>query len=164
MRGRVRWGNVGRAVAAVAVAALVIAWPRLDGGPVEVPSGAPVPVAPTPTRDRAADASRAPPAAPEPGERARRRGRPVTQRELRAPPRGRSRRTARRPRRKERRATARPADAPGPAAPQVVAPPTPTPRAVAPRARRRRRRATVVPAPPPAATVDPAEREFGFER
>ena len=137
---------------------------------VEVPSGAPCRWRPR-RRASAADAASPPPAAPEPGERARRRGRPVTRRELRAPPRARSRRTARRPRRKERRATARPAAAPAPRR-RGVAPPTPTPaRSCPPRrpepavvpagdanpaAARRRRR--------PAATVDPAEREFGFER
>jgi len=149
MRGRVRWGNVGRAVAAVAVAALVVAWPRLDGGPLEVPGGAAVPVAPTPAGD--ADAGRKaapPPAAPEPGERARRHGRSVTQRELRAP-------SPPAPRRERRRRRAAPrSGAPVPAAtPRPVAPAPPPAVAPAPS-----------PAPPPAATVDPAEREFGFER
>ena len=63
MRGRVRWGNVGRAVAAVAVVALVVAWPRLDGGPLEVPGGAAVPVAPAPPPAVAPAQSPAPPPA-----------------------------------------------------------------------------------------------------
>ena len=154
MRGRVRWGNVGRAVAAVAVLALVVAWPRLDGGPLEVPGGAAVPVAPTPAGAAGAGREAAPPrAAPEPGERARRHGRSVTQRELRAPSPAAPRPKARRERR--RRRTAPRSVAPAPAAtPRTVAPAPPPAVAPAPN-----------PAPPPAAaTVDPAEREFGFER
>src|SRR6185312_14532514 len=44
IRGRVRWANVGRALALVAVAALVVAWPRLRAPAPEVPRGAAVPV------------------------------------------------------------------------------------------------------------------------
>ena len=153
MRGRVRWRNVGRVVAAVAVVALVVAWPRLDGGPLEVPGGAAVPVAPTPAGDAGARREAAPPpAAAEPGERARRHGRSVTESELRAPSPAAPRPKARRERRGRRAAP--PSGAPAPAAtPRAVAPAPPP--AVAPDPN---------PAPPPAATVDPAEREFGFER
>jgi len=42
---RVRWGNVGRACALVAAIALVVAWPRLDGGAPVLPGGEAVPVA-----------------------------------------------------------------------------------------------------------------------
>jgi len=154
MRGRVRWGNVGRAVAAVAVVALVVAWPRLDGGRLEVPGGAAVPVAPTPARAPGMRREAAPPpAAPEPGERARRHGRSVTEHELRAagaPPAPRPK--ARRERRRRRAAPRSGAPAPA-ATPRAIAPAPPP--AVAPDPN---------PAPPPAATVDPAEREFGFER
>jgi hypothetical protein len=49
MRGegwrRVRWGNVGRAVAVFAVVAAVVAWPRLEPGPPQLPSDAATPVA-----------------------------------------------------------------------------------------------------------------------
>src|SRR6185312_5933069 len=44
IRGRVRWANVGRALALVAVAALVVAWPRLRAPAPQVPRGAAVPV------------------------------------------------------------------------------------------------------------------------
>jgi hypothetical protein len=41
---RVRWDNVGRAAAAVAVGVAVVAWPRLGPTPPRVPSGAAVPI------------------------------------------------------------------------------------------------------------------------
>ena len=155
MRGRVRWGNVGRAVAAVAVVALVVAWPRLDGGPLEVPGGAAVPVAPTP----AGDAGARPggrcrrPLRPEPGERARRHGRSVTQRELRAP-------SPAAPRQGARGSAAgaaprRDSGAPGPGSDSAAGRArTAAGGRAGPDAPRRR----------PRPTVDPAEREFGFER
>jgi hypothetical protein len=41
---RVRWGNVGRAVGAVALVAAVVAWPRLAAAPARVPEREAVPV------------------------------------------------------------------------------------------------------------------------
>ena len=69
IRGRVRWANVGRALALVAVAALVVAWPRLRAPAPEVPRGAAVPVrtAPVPaTPVTTPEPEPAPVAAPEP--------------------------------------------------------------------------------------------------
>jgi len=34
---RVRWGNVGRAVAVVAAVAAIVAWPRLEPAPPRLP-------------------------------------------------------------------------------------------------------------------------------
>ncbi|MGI8579785.1 MAG: hypothetical protein ACR2K9_04450, partial [Solirubrobacteraceae bacterium] len=48
-RGRVRWGNVGRAALVLVALAALIAWPR--GRPPGPPSYAPVPVAPAPSRE-----------------------------------------------------------------------------------------------------------------
>jgi len=42
---RIRWGNVARLCALVALAALVAAWPRLEGDPPRLPPAEPVPVA-----------------------------------------------------------------------------------------------------------------------
>jgi hypothetical protein len=42
---RIRWGNVARLCALVALAALVAAWPRLGGDPPRLPPAEPVPVA-----------------------------------------------------------------------------------------------------------------------
>src|SRR4051794_8810598 len=44
MRGRGRWGNVGRAFGVAALVAVVVAWPRLDGGEVVLPSDGAVPI------------------------------------------------------------------------------------------------------------------------
>src|SRR5262245_63934662 len=44
MVARVRWGNVGRACAAAAVVALVVAWPRLEGAAPRLPGDGVVPV------------------------------------------------------------------------------------------------------------------------
>jgi hypothetical protein len=45
---RVRWGNLGRAAAVVAVVGAVVAWPRLGPAPPRVPSGAAVPIVAAP--------------------------------------------------------------------------------------------------------------------
>ena len=44
MRRRVRWGNVGRLAAGIAVLALVVMWPRLAGQAPAVPGGMVMPV------------------------------------------------------------------------------------------------------------------------
>jgi len=159
MRGRVRWGNVGRAAGALAAVALAVAWPRLGGDAPVVPGDALVPVGTPPPPRRSAPAPHVVPTRPETaqgGEAAeapRRRGR-------------------------DRR--------PGPRAPAPVKPPTarPKPRApvkpATPRPKPRVPRPEAPPAAvdappaaaapvrsaprPPAPTIDPAEREFGFER
>ena len=48
MPARVRWGNVGRAAAAVGLVALVVAWPRLGGAAPALPADDAVPVASAP--------------------------------------------------------------------------------------------------------------------
>ena len=167
MRGRVRWGNVGRAAGAVAVAGLVVAWPRLDGGQGEVPSGRAVPVVRGGGTEggggERVDGSRDAPAVQEPGRRARRQGRAVTHAQLRAPSRrparsrpsraragGSAPRVAARSRPVAPAATAAPAPSVAPPAPTVPVAPAPVPPRVAPSAQ--------------APALDPAEREFGFER
>jgi hypothetical protein len=45
---RIRWGNVARLGALVALAVLVAAWPRLGGDPPRLPPAEPVPVAGSP--------------------------------------------------------------------------------------------------------------------
>jgi hypothetical protein len=183
MRGRVRWGNVGRAVLAVAVVGLVVAWTRLDGGPVEVPSGAVVPVvldavagAAPPVdagagRRASAGQDGDAPSVQEPGERARQRGRAVTHAELKAPSPARRRGERKVPSSARARARGRgerqlapvrgaPEAAVTPAATAVPrAPVAPRPSPADPPAPTR-----AAPAVPPAPTLDPAEREFGFER
>ena len=49
-RGRVRWGNGGRAAIVVGLLGLAIAWPRLAPPPPRLPSDAGVPVAPPEAR------------------------------------------------------------------------------------------------------------------
>src|SRR5688572_10617839 len=46
MPRRVRWGNVGRLAAGIAVLALGVMWPRIAGRAPAVPDGTAVPVAP----------------------------------------------------------------------------------------------------------------------
>jgi len=77
LRARVRWGNLARALALVAIAALVVAWPRLRPATPEVPRGAAVPVrqAPAPQPERPAVATQATQAAPAPQPRPQRRRR-----------------------------------------------------------------------------------------
>src|SRR3954447_22466228 len=43
VRIRVKWGNVARAAVAIAVLALVVAWPRLGGDPPALPDDRAVP-------------------------------------------------------------------------------------------------------------------------
>jgi hypothetical protein len=126
MRGRVRWGNVGRAAGAVAVVALVVAWPRLGGEPIVVPGGAAVPVA-TPGAAPSPRPARTPRPVRTPTGTAQVRKEPARRRRDRRPP-------------------------PRDEAPPAGAPPTPPPAQ------------PVTRAPPPTPTIDPAEREFGFER
>src|SRR5215207_9045170 len=111
IRGRVRWANVARALALVAVAALVVAWPRLRAPAPEVPRGAAVPV-------RQAPAPVEPVATPEPDPA------PAAEPVRATPTRG-PRRRAAKPRRRAtpRTATARvAAPAPAPAPPPAPAP------------------------------------------
>jgi hypothetical protein len=117
IRGRVRWANVARALALVAVAALVVAWPRLRAPAPEVPRGAAVPVrqAPAPVEPIAT-----PEPEPEPAPTAKPDAEPV-----RATPRRAPRTRAAKPRRRAtpRTATARvAAPAPAPAPPPAPAP------------------------------------------
>src|SRR5215208_6173600 len=73
LRERVRWGNVGRASAAVAAVALVAAWPALAPDPPVLPGREAVAVVPAP----AATPRAAPPARPHGRDvRPRRRARP----------------------------------------------------------------------------------------
>jgi hypothetical protein len=154
MRERVRWGNVGRVAGAVAVVAVVVAWPRLGDDPVVVPGGDAVPLAPvapsrtprvvpTPTGTESPRSAPTPRPAPTPVGTAQ-LGRAREQSERR-------RRAWRRQPRDEVAPTAPPPAAPPPAAPPPAAPTAPPP-------------ARPAPPPPPAPTVDAAEREFGFER
>jgi len=135
MRGRVRWGNVGRVAGAAAVMALVVAWPRLGGDAVVVPGGAAVPfVAGSPRPAPTPRVMPTPAGTAQVGE----------VKEKSAPP--------RRARRRKHPAGARRGTTPAaPRAPAPVAPPQPAPQ-------------PTPPAPPPEPTIDPAEREFGFER
>jgi hypothetical protein len=131
MRGRVRWDNVGRVAGAVAVLALVVAWPRLDGDPLVAPGGEVVPLVAGPS-PRPAPAPQVVPTPTATAQVGKVREKPE--------------------RRRDRRAKPRDAAPPPPAAPhaQPVAPAPQAPTRAAP--------------PPPAPTIDPAEREFGFER
>src|SRR5215218_6638731 len=105
IRGCVRWTNVARALALVAVAALVVAWPRLRAPAPEVPRGAAVPV-----RQAPAPAGPVTTPEPEPAPTAE----PVPEPPRTAPPaRTPRRRSAVKPR---RRTTARTATVPAPAA------------------------------------------------
>jgi hypothetical protein len=58
---RIRWGNVGRLSAAIAVLALVVAWPRLAAPPPRLRGDEPIAVGPekTPARPRAKGRARA---------------------------------------------------------------------------------------------------------
>jgi hypothetical protein len=140
MRGRVRWGNVGRVAGAAAVVALVVAWPRLGGDPLVAPGGVAVPLA------------MPDPPAPPPRAVPRRRVVPTPTAQV-----GKARKPVR-PRRARR---AKPRD-PAPPAGNPVTPPVAGPPAqpVAPAQPAPTRAAPA----PPAPTIDPAEREFGFER
>jgi hypothetical protein len=112
--GRVRWANVARALALVAVAALVVAWPRLRAPAPEVPRGAAVPV-------RQAPAPAGPVTTPEPEPTPT--AEPVPEPARTAPP---ARTPPRRTEKPRRRTTARTATAPAPA-PAAVPAPTPPP-------------------------------------
>jgi hypothetical protein len=118
---RLRWDNIGRAAALLAVVALVVAWPHLKGAPPTLLSAAATPVS---VEDPAL------PAAPE--ERVSERP-PVARRPRpRAKPRHRPKRTHVRHR---AHARVRPAPAPPPARVSTPppAPPAPAPVAPAPR-------------------------------
>src|SRR5438128_6368590 len=60
---RLRWDNIARAAAALAVVALVIAWPHLKGAPPALPPAAATPVS---VEDPALPAAPEPRPAPEP--------------------------------------------------------------------------------------------------
>jgi hypothetical protein len=144
MRRRVRWGNVGRVAGAVAVVALVVAWPRLGGDPLVAPGGVVVPLATPNPSD--------PPAPPRAAPRRRVVPTPTATAQIGKP---------RKPARSRRARRAKPRHPAPPAGvrvtPRVAATPA-QPVAPAPQAPTRA-------APrPPAPTIDPAEREFGFER
>jgi hypothetical protein len=169
MLRRVRWGNVGRLACAVVALALVVLWPRLATPPPGVPGGAAVPVAPgagvtpeavEPAGDvaggNAEDAAGrgAPEAVPRPPPRRRHGGAGNGDRV------GKRDRPLPGARAAEQVAAAEAPDAadapaipPAQAPPPTPAPPTATPTSAPPPET----------APPPAPTIDPAEREFGFE-
>jgi hypothetical protein len=141
MRGRVRWGNVGRVLGVVGLVGVVVAWPRLGGDAVVVPGDDAVPIvaataSPAPRVERPDEGSLPDGATRRRGEARPRGMKPVRRRERR---------------RKPRPAAPPPAPPAAPAPPPVAAPPAAA--APAPTA-----------APAPAPTLDPAEREFGFER
>jgi len=154
MRRRVRWGNVGRLAAGIAVLALVVMWPRIAGQAPAVPDGTAVPVVEGPAAGPApADAAR-----PRPRSRRRdetngdRPGKRRRPRALSAP--------RREPAETAPPAAVEPTEAPPPAEPPVAPPPAAVDPPMAPPPA-----AVQLPeAPPPAPTVDPAELEFGFER
>jgi hypothetical protein len=135
---RVRWRNVGRAVGAVVLIVAVVAWPRLSPPAPRLPDSVDRPlVEPTPR----------PPA-------------PAVQRPApRRRPRERARRGVERPREvappaaRDEVAPARRRPAPPPVSDEIVAPEGPDNVAVTPTP-------TIAPSP----SVDPAQREFGFER
>jgi hypothetical protein len=138
MRGRVRWGNVGRVAGAVAVVALVVAWPRLCGDPLVAPGDEVVPL----VAGRSPRPAPAPQVVPTPTATAqvgKVREKPERRRDRRAKPRDAAPPASN---------AATPPGAAPPAQPGAPAPQAPTPAAP----------------PPPAPTIDPAEREFGFER
>src|SRR4051812_27200955 len=54
LRHRIRWGNVGRAGALLAVVALVVLWPQLRSEPPALPEARAVPAAPPATRTKPA--------------------------------------------------------------------------------------------------------------
>src|SRR5215211_2261033 len=162
MPTRVRWGNVGRALGAVALVALVVAWPRLRADAPVVPGGAAVPVerewrsappgaaGPAPVRERDGRARRVAPAVPGRGRIA-----PVRERD------GRARRGA--PAAPADRRTAPVKQRDGRA--RRGAPAAPADRRTAPVKERDEPPPRVAPSvPAPAPTIDPAELEFGFER
>ena len=160
---RVRWGNVLRALAVVAVLGLVVAWPLLAQVETRVPSGREVPMA-----------TRAPTASPRPAPR--RPARPVVRRERRAGERGGGARRGRDPgaprTSKPPTVSAAPAPRaapavtpapvaarPAPSEPQPV-PARPVPSQPQPVAARPAPAMTPAPAPP---DPDPVLREFGPE-
>ena len=63
LRARVRWGNVARAAALLALAAIVIAWPHLRAREPALPPAHPTPLVTEPEPPPAAPAPAAPPAA-----------------------------------------------------------------------------------------------------
>jgi hypothetical protein len=101
---RLRWDNIARAAAVVAVIALVVAWPHLKGAPPSLPPAAAKPVS---IEDPALPAAPEPPAS-EPNPRAKPRHRRVKPRHR-----------ASRPRRERARSM------PTAAAPQAAAPAVP---------------------------------------
>src|SRR6476646_6283540 len=74
---RIRWGNLLRLAAAVAVVALVVAWPRIASPPPRLEGDEPVAVAPgesvAPVAPRAAERPRPVPRRPRPRRVAKRR-------------------------------------------------------------------------------------------
>jgi hypothetical protein len=145
---RIRWGNVARLAGLVALALLVVTWPRLGGRAPRLPPAAPVPIVTKP-----------------PGAKRPARREPLARREQRVSvrPRGADGDAPRRRRRRGRgKPAARakrparaepPARARAPARGELPAPREPPARATPPAAARRR------PAKQPA---DPAPAEFGL--
>jgi hypothetical protein len=153
MRGRVRWGNVGRAVGTVALVALVVAWPRLGGDALVAPDDSAMPLA-TP---RPAPATRATPTGPGTAQVGKVRERAGAGHEAaRSPRKPAPEKRVVKPRPRESEKAPPHYDAPPVSTPAPPAPPPPPPPAPRPVI-------TTAP-PPPAPTIDPAEREFGFER
>lgn len=64
LRARVRWGNIARAAALLALAVLVLAWPHLRADPPALPPARAVPVTPAPPTAPAPPTTPAPPAPP----------------------------------------------------------------------------------------------------
>lgn len=144
---RIRWDNVARLVAVLAVVAFAVVWLRSGEDRPSVPSSVPRPVtgaAPALPPARTIPEATAPTAAPDPGGLAARTPRPP----IRATPARRRRRAAARPR---TRRPARHAPAPPAAATPAPAPaPAPTPQATDD--------APSSPAPdPPAAPAGPSQ-------
>jgi hypothetical protein len=171
MPGRVRWGNVGRAAGALGAVALVVAWPRLGGGVPAVPAGEARPVegfeARVPGRDGSRpERRRTAPVKVRDGRERRRSGRsalrrtaPVRERDGRLGS-GRSARRRTAPARERNEPAGGEPVAPADEAP-VAEPPEPSPPPEPPPAPPE---PPPAPEPPPPPPIDPAEREFGFER
>jgi hypothetical protein len=126
LRARVRWGNVARALALVAVAALVVAWPRLRAPAPEVPRGTAVPVRQAPATVQKSEAPTPPEADDDAPPRARATPKPAARK---AKPRRRAHRRPRpartkppAPRRRPRTTTAAAPAPPRPAPARPVAP------------------------------------------
>jgi hypothetical protein len=151
---RVRWRNVARAGAVVAVVATVVAWPRLTPPPPRLPDRAPRPLV-TPSVQEHDEVREAAPDVPEVRRAPRRRGQHRNEGARR-----RVRRRPARPKRVARRRVNPGVEGGGVAGPGVGGGTVGTVEGGG-------TVGDVTPgggAPPPAPAQDPAETEFGFER